>query len=205
MDPCNHPSILYQHGQFLSHNHGPVPDRVMIPQFSYSSTKLHHDIVPATPINWIDDIWRSDDPDFEDKVDERLLWRGTTTGMWASPNSRWRSQQRMRLVQWANEREGAAFVLRPTESRNERIGKGKLLSKARINPAMMDVTYAEEPHSCDPELCKLIKEEYAFRGRQSLKAAGLYKYVLDVSAFALHIVSGLMIRPDRWKWLVESI
>src|SRR5882762_2473565 len=143
MDPCIHPSLLHHHGQFLTHSHGPVPDQIMIPQFSYSSTTLHNDIVPATPNNWIADVHHQDDPDYEDKLDERLLWRGTTTGMFAASNTRWRSQQRMRLVAWANERNGTAFVLPPTK-KTERVGKGKLLPKSRLNPAMMDIAYADE-------------------------------------------------------------
>jgi len=180
MDPCNHPSLLYQNGEFLSHNHGPIPDQVMLPQFTYCSTLLHNDIVPATPINWVEDVYREDDPDFEDKVDERLLWRGTTTGMWHAHHTRWRSQQRIRLVGWANQRDGTASVLPPTTSKNERVGKGKPIPVARLNPAMMDVTFAGKPHTCDEDVCKMMKDQFEFRDMQTLRTAGNYKYLLDV-------------------------
>ncbi|KAJ3809218.1 hypothetical protein F5876DRAFT_77973 [Lentinula aff. lateritia] len=43
---------------------------------------LHHNIRFSTPYGWVEDILpRSDDPDFADKTDERLLWRGTNIGV----------------------------------------------------------------------------------------------------------------------------
>ena len=152
----------------------------MVPQFSYSSTSLHHDILPATPINWVEDIKRESDPKFEDKIDDRLLWRGTTTGMWAGGDSRWWNQQRMRLVRLANQLNGTIDVLRSTTSPTEKVGEKVQMSMARVNPAMLDVTFAGEPHSCSPEVCEVVKEEYEFRKHQSVEDAGNYKYILDV-------------------------
>ena len=83
MDPCYHPSHLLTHGQFLSHGAGPVPHRSLIPQFSYSPTTMHDDIITAFPLNWVEDVLpREDDPPFADKEDSRLHWRGSNTGMW---------------------------------------------------------------------------------------------------------------------------
>lgn len=184
MDPCLHPSLLHYHGQFLSHSQGPIPHSVMIPQFSYSSTSLHHDILPATPINWVEDIERESDPKFEDKIDDRLLWRGTTTGMWAGGDTRWRNQQRMRLVRLANQLNGTRDVLRSTSS-TERVGESVQMSMARVNPAMLDVTFAGEPHSCSEDMCEVVQDEYEFRKYQSVEKAGSYKYILDVREFVL--------------------
>lgn len=178
MDPCSHPSLLRHHGQFLSYIKGPIPDQVMIPIFSYCSTTMHNDIVSAFNSDNPPDI----DPDFEDRLDERLSWRGSTTGMDQKEDMRWRNLPRFRLVQWANERNGTASVLRPTKSRNERVGEGKLVAKARLNPAMLDVTFVHKPEWCTPPaVCEIIEEEFEFREYQDEAAAANYKYVLDVS------------------------
>lgn len=182
MDPCNHPTILHHHGQFLSHNQGPTPHSVMVPQFSYSSTSMHHDILPATPINWQEDIPRDSDPEFALKLDSRLDWRGTTTGIWHAEDTRWRGQQRMRLVHWANERNGRVPVLQSPKSKDEPVGEGHMMAKARMNPAMLDIAFVGKPNSCSESTCAVIEKEFEFRGMQSVADAGNYKYVMDVSS-----------------------
>ena len=183
-DPCLHPSLLHHHGQFIAHNQGPTPHSVMVPQFSYSATRLHHDIIPATPINWVEDITRDSDPKFEDKTDDRLLWKGTTTGMWAGEDMRWRNQHRMRLVRLANQLNGTIDVLRST-SPTERVGETVQMSMARVNPAMLDVTFTGEPHSCSEGICEVVRDEYEFRKHQSVETSGSYKYILDVRELQL--------------------
>jgi hypothetical protein len=90
MDPCNHLLLLFHHGQFLSHQ-GPIPKQVMIPQFSYCSTSMHRDILAAIRLDWVDDIPSDANLDFQNKLDERLSWRGTTTGIWHAEHTHWRS------------------------------------------------------------------------------------------------------------------
>lgn len=203
MDPCHHPSILHQHGQFLSHNEGPTPSSAMIPQFSYSVTRLHYDIVPATTINWVEDISRESDPLFMDKPDDRylkrvilhsaklksilisrLLWRGTNTGMFHAEDNHWRAQHRLRLVGLANEHSGNISVLH-SRDKNERIGEAETFRKAKLNPAMMDMAFADHAHSCEETVCKTIEEEYEFRKHQTVEKSGSYKYIMDVSTLAI--------------------
>jgi len=185
MEPCLHQTHLIQHGQFLSHNKGPVPHRIMIPQFSYSPTLLHHDIVTPTYINWLEDIDpRSHDPEWDDKLDERLLWRGTNTGMWHAEDTRWRESQRSRFVRWASELNGTVRVLRPNVSSDERVGAEIEFRKARINPAMFDVMFAGEPGSCSQEVCRDLANTFDWRRLQTIQSAGNYKYVFDVSLFS---------------------
>ena len=110
----------------------------------------------------------------------------------------------MRLVAWANERNGTAFVLPPTK-KTERVGKGKLLPKSRLNPAMMDIAYADEPHSCSEDVCKILLNQFEFRGRQSLATGGTYKYVLDVSTLVDRLVPVLTTMQGGRKRLVKSL
>ncbi|RDB30050.1 Beta-1,2-xylosyltransferase 1 [Hypsizygus marmoreus] len=182
MDPCQHPSLLLSHGQFLSHRTGPVAHRKLVPQFSYCPTLLHHDIMAAMPINWVQDILpRSNDPEWQDKVDERLQWRGSNTGIWHAKETRWREAQRARLVSWAASGFGEnVTVLMGARGENERVGEGESVKKARWAPALLDVAFAGKPLSCAPETCKELEKVFEYRKPQDVKTAGNYKYILDV-------------------------
>lgn len=185
MDPCLHPRLLLQHGQFLSHHTGPVAHRKLVPQFSYCSTLLHHDIIPAMPINWIADILpRSDDPEWDQKVDERLQWRGSNTGIWHDVGTRWRDAQRARLVEWATKGYEQNLTVLMSTQEGERVGSGVEMKKGRLGPAMLDVFFAGQPLSCAPETCELLKGMFEYRQPHNIKAAGDYKYILDVRLFS---------------------
>jgi hypothetical protein len=185
MDPCNHPELLRLHGQFLSHNRGPVPHRIMIPQFSYSPTMLHHDITPAMPMNWVQDIVpRSDDPEWSDKEDDRLHWRGRNTGMWHGRKSQWRLAQRTRLVNLALKGyEHNISVLKPRSDESSRVGPAIEVKKGRYAPAMLDIAFVIGPVACDDNTCNELQRIFEFRMPHDAKMAGKYKYVMDVSRF----------------------
>ncbi|KAF8960655.1 glycosyl transferase family 90-domain-containing protein [Flammula alnicola] len=169
MDPCNHPDLFYHHGQFLSHNMGPSPQKVLVPEFSYCSSTIHHNIRIPVPYGWVDDISpRSDDPEWDQ-------YR-----MFHSKTSRWQHSHRDFLVSYTNDLEGTIKVLPPNKARNEKIGEPHEVRKARINPAVMDIAFGGQPIACSPDVCDLLEEIYPFRERQSIKEAGNYKYVIDV-------------------------
>ncbi|KAF9004583.1 glycosyl transferase family 90-domain-containing protein [Cyathus striatus] len=162
MDPCTHPQLFHQHGQFLSHYSGPTPQETMVPEFSQCSTTIHHNIRIPTPYGWVEDIFpRSEDPEWDDRIEERLMWRGTSTGMWRKDDTYWKHQQRDFLVWATNEVNGTVRVLPPDRSKKER---------ARLNPALMDTAFVGDP----------IPTNYAWRQRQNQAEAGKYKYVIDV-------------------------
>lgn len=76
----------------------------MLPRFAYCATLMHHDIQIPTLNAWVDDILpRSHDPEWDQKLDEQLAWRGSNTGMWHAPNTRWKKAQRARRVDLTNE------------------------------------------------------------------------------------------------------
>ncbi|KAL0958787.1 hypothetical protein HGRIS_014108 [Hohenbuehelia grisea] len=180
MDPCIHPELLFQHGQFLSHNMGPGPQTTMIPEFSQCSTTVHHNIRIPTPYGWIDDLKPEDDPPFAEKIDERLLWRGSNTGIFHATKTRWRAAHRGRLVTLTNELNGTVQVLNPITGPKEPVGKPRHVRKARLNPALMDVAYAGEPIACSANICPQLRGLYEFRKHQTIREAGNYKYVIDV-------------------------
>ncbi|KAG5353292.1 hypothetical protein C0989_008510 [Termitomyces sp. Mn162] len=190
MDPCIHPSLFLLHGQFLSHRKGPVPQRFMPPQFSYSTTLLHHDITAAMLYGWVQDLPEGVNLEWEKKRDERLLWRGSNTGIWHSPTTRWREAQRVREVMWAGIDGGGVGLsgggggeytrVLKAEGENKKVGKGEEVKWARWAPAMLDIAFAKVPGSCAPETCKELEKMFEWKKAQDVEAAGNYKYVLDI-------------------------
>lgn len=212
MDPCEHPSHFLLHGQFISHGKGPEPQRTLIPQFSYGPTMVHHDITPAMPINWMEDVPREGNPDWDDRGDARLQWRGTNTGIWYDNGHRWDLAQRARLVRWAGDGRdmeddeleylGLAdniSVLMPAE-KGKRVGKAVQVPKKLWVPAMVDAAFAEEPNNCPPEMCKMLKKVFEYRQRQGLRAAGNYRYYIDVWI----LFPGCIVFPAWLTWFDGS-
>ena len=208
MNPCTHPSLLTTHGQFLSHKKGPGPQRTLVPLFSYSGTMLHHDIRPPVPYGWKfesdpdlgededdldgeeeDGAFEGDVPWFR-KTNERLDWRGRTTGMYASPDTWWVHGHRARLVTLTNTLEGNVGVLRVpmnesgTRAELSPVGEPESVPLSRVNPAWMDIAFTEKPIACDQDrgTCDVMEKLWAFQGLQKRPEEGLYKFIIDVSA-----------------------
>ncbi|KAL4071930.1 glycosyltransferase family 90 protein [Scleroderma yunnanense] len=184
MDPCVHPELLVSHGQFLSHNKGPYPQRSLLPRFSLCKTSLHHDIRPPVPYGWVPgaDLELKGDVPWAQKVDERLNWRGTTTGLFASPQNAWRHAHRSRLVSLANTVQGTLTILPVPMHEWERVGEPEEMKVARVNPAWMDVAFVGKPLACDDArgTCREMKETWEFRRMQNQKEEGRYKYIFDI-------------------------
>jgi hypothetical protein len=198
-----HPSLLTTHGQFLSHKTGPAPQRTLVPRFSFCSTLLHHDIRPPLQYGW--KFESESDPDeeeeegeegafegdvpWEHKTNERLGWRGRTTGMYASPDSWWAYGHRTRLVTLANAFEGNVSVLRvPVNESGSRaearpVGEPESVPLARVNPAWMDIAFTDGPVGCDQDggTCDEMERLWEFREVQERHEEGQYKFILDVS------------------------
>ncbi|KAG2351994.1 glycosyl transferase family 90-domain-containing protein [Suillus spraguei] len=180
MNPCLNPSLFRSHGQFLAHNTGPDPKGTLIPRFSFCSTLVHHDIPAAVSYGWVEDLPDSHNPLWEERVDERLLWRGSNTGIFHGANTRWRQGHRDHMVQFVNDMEGTVDVLRSPLNDSEPIGEPVAWRKAHLNPALMDIQFARKAGSCSPDLCDQLDKLYDWRKMQTRQEAGHYKYVFDV-------------------------
>ncbi|KAI6104130.1 glycosyl transferase family 90-domain-containing protein [Pisolithus sp. B1] len=184
MDPCMHPSLLVSHGQFLSHNTGPYPQKTLVPRFSLCRTHLHHDIRPTVPYGWISGVALEEQGDvpWEEKIDERLDWRGSNTGLFASPKTAWSYAQRARLVSLANSVIGNVSILPVPENENTRVGEPDEVRLARVNPAWMDVAFVNKAIMCDEQggTCKEMEKMWEFRRSQGRKEEGRYKFIFDV-------------------------
>ncbi|KAF7313801.1 hypothetical protein HMN09_00537400 [Mycena chlorophos] len=180
MNPCLHPRHFWYNSLLLNHNRGPTPQHQLLPEFAQCSTHMHHNIRIPTPYGWIDDIPRNDDPPWDEKPDERVLWRGSNTGTHHTAKSRWRTAQRPHLMQLTNDIRGMQTILSPNKGRAEPVGQPITVRKARLNPGIFDVAFAGDPMMCDPETCTLLQKIFPWRKRQSVKEAGEYRYVIDV-------------------------
>lgn len=88
MDPCINPTNVQLIGFLLAYGKGPKPTANMYPTLSMCKTTLHSDVLAASPESWTQDV--GDDPAWEDKKWDKLLWRGKTTGIYYdSKKSQW--------------------------------------------------------------------------------------------------------------------
>lgn len=193
MDPCQNPSIFYNHAQYVAHDLGPKPQPVLAMQFAYCSTPLFHDLQTPSFISWMDDVHpRENDVEWEEKTDERLLWRGRNTGMNHDKGTRWIYSQRIRLVRITNEMNGTERVLMPPldsditgmgDETTRRVGEGVDVKKSLLNPAIMDISFTDRPLGCWPEAyCEYMKTLFDFKPDYNAhgKDAGNHKYLVDV-------------------------
>ena len=104
--------------------------------------------------------------------------------MWFGEGNRWEQSQRARLVKFAQEVKGNVSILRPPKvgMEGEKVGNGESWLKARINPAMFDMTFGGRPIQCDESVCDRLRREYEWRRHMSVEDAARYKYIIDVSA-----------------------
>lgn len=152
---------------------------------------LHHDITPAMPINWVSETPRKFDPEWKDKVDERLLWRGRNTGIWHDGKGTgkegdgngvpWPLAQRDRLVTFANtDFHEFIDVLSPTSPHESEPPQLKTYKKSHLFPSLFDIAFTDKSINCPPPTCDFLSAKYEFRPLQDFQSAGKYKYVMDV-------------------------
>ncbi|KAL1682640.1 glycosyltransferase family 90 protein [Schizophyllum commune] len=182
MDPCQHTHLFHEHGQFVSHFAGPNPRDAMIVQYTYASTTIHHDVRMPAPYGWVEDI--EGEPEWEEKTDNRLLWRGSTTGMYNHPKVRWDKSHRLRMVALTNNMSTTLPILNPAPKRDQRVGPPQLHDSGPVNWEMMDVAFAGNAHACSPEICDIIEDTYEFADYQSIQEAANYKYIMDIDGNA---------------------
>jgi hypothetical protein len=144
-----------------------------------SSTQIHSDILAVAPEMWKENI--GNDPAWEDKKRDTLLWRGTTTGTRMNEDMPyWRYSQRLRMVEMTNQQSGTYDVLMSTDY-DRPVGEPLTVEAAALNENLMDIGFSKKPGQCSPRVCAIIAKEYKYREVQSLSEANEYKYILDVS------------------------
>jgi hypothetical protein len=87
MDPCLHPTLTHTVGFLSGHGKGPGPSEEVYPVMSMCKTSLHSDVLGVSHEGWTEDV--GDDPVWEKKTDEKMLWRGRTTGIYYQDGVPW--------------------------------------------------------------------------------------------------------------------
>jgi hypothetical protein len=164
MDICQHPEIMNLHGftSVVGTNPGPL-----VPLFTFAKTNVHSDVL-VTPLEQYSDSYIGYDPDWEKKTINKLMWRGSTTGIDFYVQNDWKNSQRARLHFLTNEKKGTKDVL--WAEGDGPIGEKKYNTNG-LNRAYMDVAFAGGPVQCDEETCKVMSELIEFRDTMGLNEA----------------------------------
>ena len=174
MDICQHPEAMHLHGFTASPGTNLAN---LVPLFTFAKTNVHSDIL-ATPLEQYSDTYIGNDPVWEDKTINKLLWRGSTTGAEFREDVEWQLSQRARLHFLGHETTGKKHVLWADKKESKmRVSDFEI---AALNKEFMDVSFAGHPVQCDPETCALMEELIDFAGLMGLDDSYQYKYLMDV-------------------------
>ncbi|BGP40133.1 hypothetical protein JCM10450v2_004112 [Rhodotorula kratochvilovae] len=173
LDVCQHPETMNLHGFTSVSGTDPGP---LVPLFTFAKTNVHSDIL-VTPLEQYSDSYIGYDPDWEKKTNNKLMWRGSTTGIDFYVQNDWKNSQRARLHFLTNEKEGSKDVL--WADNDGPVAETNYLVNG-LNRAYMDVSFAGGPVQCDEETCKVMSDLIEFKPTMGLNDAYQYKYVMDV-------------------------
>ncbi|CAE6394278.1 unnamed protein product [Rhizoctonia solani] len=177
MDPCAHPDLVHINGFLAAHGQGAGVHRVIVPAFSMCTTPMHSDIRTIPIEQFTEDV--GIDPVWSDKPYDKVLWRGSNTGILFSEAMPWNISQRARLIKLTNEKEGVRSVLRPLEPERA-IGKPVEERSKELNERMMDIAFAGNPIQCEEPVCTEMKSIFEYRGHMGWSDANKYKYIMDI-------------------------
>lgn len=177
MDVCQNPSYIRLHGFLTGKN--PV-DEPLSAMFSISKTSLHGDILGVPPERVTADA--SSLP-WSDKTHNRLLWRGTNTGMHYSARLAWRDTHRIRLMALGAETAGSKTVLPPPAGLDGPLSDASsTVAKSKANAHYFDMGFVGGPIQCEtPDgTCDEIRANYPFKEYVKADDAKKHKYIIDV-------------------------
>ncbi|GAA5896049.1 hypothetical protein JCM8208_007515 [Rhodotorula glutinis] len=173
LDVCQHPETMNLHGFTSVSGTDPGP---LVPLFTFAKTNVHSDIL-VTPLEQYSDSYIGYDPDWDKKSNDKLMWRGSTTGIDFYVGNDWKNSQRARLHFKANEKDGKEDVL--WAEGDGAVQETNYLVNG-LNRAYMDVSFAGGPVQCDEPTCKVMADLIDFKETMGLSDAYQYKYVMDV-------------------------
>ncbi|KZO99351.1 glycosyltransferase family 90 protein [Calocera viscosa TUFC12733] len=179
MNPCTHPALVHTVGFLSGHfDRGPGPQEVHRLLFGMCKTEgLHGDVLTVASEMWTEDVGR--DPGWVNKTDERVVWRGSNTGILADEHTPWKASHRVRLISMLTERSGVQPVLLPA-GKDEPVGQAVDRKSSWLNTVLADTAFTREPLQCDKKQCEEMREMFEWRGLLTQTQQNEYKYVLDV-------------------------
>ncbi|KAG9027172.1 Glycosyltransferase Family 90 domain containing protein [Tulasnella sp. JGI-2019a] len=178
MDPCRHPSHVHLNGLLRNYGIGPMPSPALQPSFTMCTSPLHADILTVANEGWVKDV--ENDPDWDDKPDERLVWRGRTTGGRSDEHSRWELSQRVRLVELTNRDHGEVDVLTSPSGSEHTHRSNQSLDLKWANENFMDIGFVGQAIHCSEEICEIMERDLAFKPLMTDHEIFQYKYIMDI-------------------------
>jgi len=175
-DICMYPSLRDNYGFFAAPNAFNIVQD-LVPIFSQSKISSFQDILYPSPWYWLEKTKYDEkrDPDW-DKKQEKLYWRGSTTGGY-SRHGGWRRQHRQRFVREINAL-GEAKVLANVD------GQWQTETKSRPEyKDMFDVTFSGIGQ-CEPADCQAQTEFFNVVEKVDQQDAWGFKHLLDIDGNA---------------------
>lgn len=173
-DICYNPEIRELHASAIADYR--MPANPLMPQISVCRMLRNNDIVGVP----LDAVYQN--PPFvpwSEKSNDKVLWRGSPTGIFHNKEMPWRQAQRERLHFLANNKSDEAVPVLVSGPEGLRV---KEFPKNQMNEAWFDIGLFGGPAQCSHEdgSCAEMDEEFEWRpsvrGNQALE----YKYVVDV-------------------------
>ncbi|KAK4054476.1 hypothetical protein OIV83_000970 [Microbotryomycetes sp. JL201] len=172
IDLCQHPEQRRLHGHLMQEG---VPFSPLVPLLTFAKTRMHADIL-ATPLEQYSETYVGYEPPWEQKSHNKLLWRGSTTGVEFDKHTPWRQSQRARLHFLSQTMDGEKSIIVAQGSAMKEAN----LSVADMNHLYMDMAFSGEPAQCDPETCDVMRKDIKFKSLIGLEESNQYKYLIDV-------------------------
>ncbi|KAK4056641.1 hypothetical protein OIO90_002193 [Microbotryomycetes sp. JL221] len=175
LDICQHPEIMPMHGftSVLGTNEGPL-----VPLFTFAKTNIHSDVL-VTPLEQYSPTYIGYDPPWEKKEFNKLMWRGSTTGIDFLTTTDWKNSQRARLHFLTHDLKGSKQVL-ISNGGKDAVVKEEIIKMHNLNKAYMDVSFSGGPVQCDETTCQEMSKLIDFQPTMGLTDSYKYKYVIDV-------------------------
>jgi len=187
-DACSYaaPSFFPISGLYALHPEpGPDTRTEISPIFSVCGTSLHAEIIAPTLYLWEEDVWRGDPP-FAKKKEDRLFWRGSTTGSSFLNHNQFllTKSHRTRLVLLTSETPPAENstinILPGAVNAKEPVGSGVPHNLADVNREVMNVSFSRFPLQCEKETCDIMSKMFEFTPWMDEWESSEFQYVLDV-------------------------
>ncbi|ORX41228.1 glycosyl transferase family 90-domain-containing protein [Kockovaella imperatae] len=216
-DFCYNPDLLKFHGGLSYHYPKGPKMRPMFHQSKYLSapefllTPLDFYKDPADPRN------RHLSLSWDEKTENRLQWRGMTTGDFYSVRNGydWHNSHRIRLHRLTHDKDGDIGIY--VKGRRTNTWEWQTWQKEMINKAYMDIGLVDGAHQCDKKdgSCDAINHEIDWMPRMDPEQAVKYKCEIDLfdgngwsSRFQRLLLSGSVVLKStiyaEWfsDWLV---
>lgn len=180
-DFCQHPLNEHLHSFTNNYGIGPWPSDLW-PLFSHSKAPIYGDIL-VCPLS---QYGRSNgyDPEWEDKSQNKILWRGSVTGARHSRGVLWRGSQRERLNLLTNSASDTILKTVYTTSLTDNTTLTSFTAPlSSLNPRYFDISFVGGPFQCskDDGTCESMARHLPFTKQEmTFDQANEYKYVIDI-------------------------